>query len=49
MEQNPDGPYALSGYSFGGIIAFEMARQLEALGKEVKMLATIYPIFQQWL
>jgi len=39
IEQNPSGPYALAGYSFGGIIAFEMARQLEALGKEVKMLA----------
>jgi amino acid adenylation domain-containing protein len=39
MEQNPNGPYALAGYSFGGIIAFEMARQLEALGKEVKLLA----------
>ncbi len=39
MQQNPTGPYALAGYSFGGIIAFEMARQLEALGKEVKMLA----------
>lgn len=39
MEQNPSGPYALAGYSFGGIIAYEMARQLEALGKEVKMLA----------
>jgi len=39
MEQNPDGPYALAGYSFGGIIAFEMAKQFAALGKEVKMLA----------
>jgi amino acid adenylation domain-containing protein len=39
LESNPNGPYALAGYSFGGIIAFEMARQLEALGKEVKMLA----------
>ncbi|WP_259070664.1 non-ribosomal peptide synthetase [Mucilaginibacter sp. X4EP1] len=39
IKQNPSGPYALAGYSFGGIIAFEMARQLEALGKEVKMLA----------
>lgn len=39
MEQNSTGPYALAGYSFGGIIAFEMAKQLEALGKEVKMLA----------
>ncbi|MDP9079353.1 MAG: amino acid adenylation domain-containing protein [Bacteroidota bacterium] len=39
MQQNPTGPYALAGYSFGGIIAFEMARQFEAMGKEVKMLA----------
>jgi len=39
MKQNPTGPYALAGYSFGGIIAFEMAKQFEALGKEVKILA----------
>jgi len=39
MQQNPHGPYALAGYSFGGIIAFEMAKQFEALGKEVKMVA----------
>jgi amino acid adenylation domain-containing protein len=38
-RQNPGGPYALAGFSFGGIIAYEMARQLEAMGKEVKMLA----------
>jgi amino acid adenylation domain-containing protein len=35
---NPHGPYALAGYSFGGIIAFEMARQLLAAGREVKFL-----------
>lgn len=39
VNQNPDGPYALAGFSFGGIIAFEMAKQLKDLGKEVKMLA----------
>ncbi len=39
LQQNPHGPYALAGYSFGGIIAYEMAKQLEASGKEVKMLA----------
>ncbi|WP_374950231.1 amino acid adenylation domain-containing protein [Mucilaginibacter sp.] len=37
--QNPDGPYALAGFSFGGIIAFEMAKQLEALNLKVTMLA----------
>ena len=35
---NPAGPYALAGYSFGGILAFEMARQLTAAGKKVTFL-----------
>ncbi len=39
LEQNPDGPYNLAGYSFGGIVAFEMAKQLEVMGKQVNMLA----------
>jgi thioesterase domain-containing protein len=39
MTQNPEGPYCLAGYSFGGIVAFEMAKQLVGMGKEVKMLA----------
>ncbi len=38
MAQNPTGPYALAGYSFGGIIAYEMARQFAVLNKEVRML-----------
>src|SRR5690606_13841968 len=37
-NHNPKGPYALAGYSFGGILAFEMAKQLKAAGKEVKEL-----------
>jgi len=39
VAQNPTGPYALAGYSLGGTIAYEMAHQLLAAGKEVKMLA----------
>jgi amino acid adenylation domain-containing protein len=39
LEQNPNGPYNLAGYSFGGIVAFEMAKQLKALGREINMLA----------
>jgi thioesterase domain-containing protein len=39
LAQNPAGPYALAGYSLGGTIAYEMARQLTEMGKEVKMLA----------
>jgi amino acid adenylation domain-containing protein len=39
LEQNPSGPFNLAGYSFGGIVAFEMAKQLKASGREVNMLA----------
>jgi len=39
VKHNPNGPYMLGGYSIGGFIAVEMARQLESMGKEVKMLA----------
>jgi len=39
IAQNPEGPYALAGYSLGGTIAYEMARQMIAMGKDVKMLA----------
>ena len=41
LVQDPNGPYALAGYSLGGFIAFEMARQLLQMGKEVKMLAIL--------
>jgi amino acid adenylation domain-containing protein len=34
----PNGPYQLSGYSFGGIIAYEMAQQLVKAGEEVPVL-----------
>ncbi|NHC44586.1 alpha/beta fold hydrolase [Motilibacter aurantiacus] len=35
----PDGPYLLFGYSLGGVIAFEMALQLQAAGAQVGLLA----------
>jgi surfactin family lipopeptide synthetase C len=35
----PEGPYQLGGYSFGGFVAFEMARQLRSKGEEVSLLA----------
>ncbi|WP_175409179.1 non-ribosomal peptide synthetase [Streptomyces sp. TRM64462] len=34
----PEGPYVLGGWSFGGFVAFEMARQLRAAGQEVRRL-----------
>lgn len=36
---HPRGPYFLGGYCFGGIVAFESARQLLALGEEVPLAA----------
>ncbi len=39
LASNPNGPYALAGFSYGGIVAYEMARQLRAKGKEVTTLA----------
>jgi amino acid adenylation domain-containing protein len=39
IEHDPIGPYALAGYSLGGMIAYEMAKQMLAMGKNVKMLA----------
>jgi thioesterase domain-containing protein/acyl carrier protein len=40
-KEKPHGPYALTGYSFSGMLAFEVARQLVELGKEVRLLAII--------
>lgn len=37
----PHGPYFLLGYSFGGLVAFEMACQLEADGEKIQMLALL--------
>ncbi len=37
----PNGPYHLAGYSFGGVLAFEVARQLVAEGEEVAFLGVI--------
>jgi thioesterase domain-containing protein/acyl carrier protein len=43
----PEGPYLLGGYSFGGAVAYEMARQLSAENQPVAFLALLdsYPSF----
>lgn len=41
LEQNPTGPYALAGYSFGGYIAVEMAHILRTMGKEIRLLGIL--------
>ncbi|ACK65882.1 amino acid adenylation domain protein [Rippkaea orientalis PCC 8801] len=35
----PEGPYRLGGWSFGGLVVFEMACQLAAKGEEIALLA----------
>lgn len=40
-QAKPRGPYLLTGFSFGGVVAFEMAQQLAQAGDEVPMLSVI--------
>lgn len=43
----PQGPYQLGGWSFGGLVAYEMAQQLHRAGEQVSLLAildTLAPI-----
>ncbi|MGA7909532.1 MAG: amino acid adenylation domain-containing protein [Candidatus Sulfotelmatobacter sp.] len=37
----PEGPYYLGGYSFGGVVALEMARRLLEGGQDVALLALV--------
>jgi thioesterase domain-containing protein len=39
----PDGPYCLGGWSLGGVLAYEMARQLEAQAEHLPLLVLIDP------
>ena len=41
IKINPKGPYAIAGFSFGGIVAFEIARQLKEQGKIVSIIALL--------
>ena len=40
-EIQPEGPYLIGGHSFGGLVAFEMANQLQSQGHEIGLLAII--------
>lgn len=39
----PEGPYRLGGFCGGGLVALEMAQQLQAAGQEVDLLVLIEP------
>jgi amino acid adenylation domain-containing protein len=47
-RQQPVGPYRLLGYSFGGLVAYEVAQQLQAAGQEVRFLALIDAVLPEW-
>jgi len=38
LSVQPDGPFYLSGSSFGGLVAYEMAQQIHDLGMEVALV-----------
>ncbi len=43
-KHQPEGPYALCGYSFSGIVAYEMAQQLQTQGERISFLVMIDPL-----
>ncbi|MCX5395492.1 amino acid adenylation domain-containing protein [Streptomyces sp. NBC_00102] len=45
LEACPDGPFLLAGWSFGGLVAFELARRLTAGGRAPRALVLVdsYP------
>jgi acetoacetyl-CoA synthetase len=52
----PEGPYAVGGYSFGGLVAYEVAQQLRRQGQAVELLTLIdtqvhgrYLPFREWV
>jgi len=46
----PGGPYALAGYSFGGLVAFEIAQQLRRAGEQIEYLCLLDPyVYERWL
>lgn len=40
-DHQPEGPYYIGGFSFGGYVAFEMARQFNAQGQQVALLVIL--------
>jgi thioesterase domain-containing protein len=41
LEFQPEGPYLIAGECIGGIVAYEMAQQLHAMGRQVEFLALL--------
>jgi thioesterase domain-containing protein len=46
-QVHPSGPYRLGGYSFGALVALEMAQQLRGGGDVVEALFLIEPVYDE--
>ncbi len=44
----PHGPYRILGYSFSGVIAYEVAQRLHSAGEKVELLALIDTHLPEW-
>ena len=42
-RNQPEGPYIIAGYSFGGLVAYELARQLTKDGQTIERLIILDP------
>jgi thioesterase domain-containing protein len=45
VASNPSGPFLLAGYSGGGVVAYEIARRLTAMGHRVPLLVLLDTFF----
>ena len=43
LTMQPEGPYTIGGLCLGGILAYEIAFQLQAAGREVSLLVLLDP------
>ncbi len=41
LEIQPEGPYVVAGHCFGGVVAYEIARQLQCGGRSLRLLALV--------
>ncbi len=48
LATHAEGPYLLAGSCFGGVVAYEMARQLDAEGHEVRLVAMFDSFNHAW-
>jgi amino acid adenylation domain-containing protein len=48
-REQPRGPYRLLGYSFAGIVTYEVAQRLRREGEEVRLLVLIDAALPEWL